>query len=401
MRFCLAVPTYWTFPGGRDEGEIFFDHPTPLDQEGTLPRLLTSLVPLLSAEDHIVVVAAATHDSLAGQTETRVRELLAAFTSQGSVHLFSSSHLAVFQDFCRQQGHPAFCSLLSLNGYGAIRNLTLVLANLLGARALVSLDDDEIITDAAFLARIEQDLHELAHTFAVFGLAGLYETPQGAIVAPEPQGAWVEFWPKMRWLNEAVAALGAAPTLTLTPLALGGNMVISRELGGSIPFDPLLPRGEDTDYVLNARLFGIPFFLDPQLRVVHDPPDKPHPVWKRLRQDLARFWYTRQKLLTIEPGHVPQPVTAADFLPYPGRFLTAELELLAYRAHTVLALEYLEAGEAAAARETLRNLEVLRRGWPGPGVFQTYYLFVQQWRRFQGWLATPEVRAGALEAIWG
>ncbi len=400
MRFCLAVPTYWTFPGGRDEGEIFFDHPTPLDQEGTLPRLLASLLPLLSADDHIVVVAAATQASLTLEVEARVQELVSRVSHHNRIHLFAASHLTLFHEFCRLQGRAAFCPLLSLDGYGAIRNLTLVLANLLGAQAMVSLDDDEIVRDAAYLERIDQDLTELARGSTVFGLAGLYETPQGAILAPEPQGAWVEFWPKMRWLNEAMATLAAAPTLTLTPLALGGNMVISRELARFIPFDPHLPRGEDTDYVLNARLFGIPFFLDPQLRVVHDPPDKPHPVWKRLRQDLARFWYTRQKLLTIEPGQVPQPVTAADFLPYPGRFLTADLELLAYRAHAVLALEYLEGGEVAAARETLRNLEVLRCGWPGPGVFQTYYQFVQEWRRFQDWLAAPEVRAGALEVIW-
>jgi hypothetical protein len=53
---------------------------------------------------------------------------------------------------------------------------------------------------------------------------------------------------------------------------------------------------------LNARMFGIPFFLDNTLGITHLPPDKPHPAWLRLRQDLVRFCYTRLKLRQQEPG---------------------------------------------------------------------------------------------------
>jgi len=402
MQFCLAVPTYWTFPGAAGQGDLFFDHPTPLDAAGTLHRCLDSLLPLASPQVTILVVAAATSDALADQVAARVGEILAGYPPTVRPRLFAAAQLARLHRFCQSQGRAAFLPLLSLQGYGAIRNLTLVAANLLAAEVLVSLDDDEIIPGPHFLARLGEDLALLVREQSIFGLAGLYESPQGDILLAEPTGAWVRFWPKTRWLNEAFQELaGPGPALRPTPLALGGNMAIPAALYRFLPFDPLLPRGEDTDYVLNARMFGVPFFLDAGLRVVHDPPAKPHPLWQRLRQDLQRFWYTRQKLLAQEPGLVPVLVRPTDLWPYPGKFLTADLELRAYRAHTALAQEYLAAGDVDAAQATLANLAILSTPPEGSAALATYLASVALWQQLQSWLAQPEVRAAALEAIWG
>ena len=48
----------------------------------------------------------------------------------------------------------------SLSGYGAIRNLGLLVANVLGFDAVVFLDDDEVVDDPEFLTK------------AMYGLAG-------------------------------------------------------------------------------------------------------------------------------------------------------------------------------------------------------------------------------------
>ncbi len=401
MRFCLAIPTYWTFPGSAVQGDLFFDHPTPLDTEGTLRRCLDSLLPLTSPQVSMIVVAAATSDCLAAQTAAHVGEILAGYPPTARPRLFAAAQLARLHQFCQSQGRPEYCRLLSLRGYGAIRNLTLVLANLLAAEVLVSLDDDEIITDPRFLARLTEALAVLGREYTLYGLAGLYESPAGEILVAEPTGGWVRFWPKIRWMNEAFQALaGPGPALRPTPLALGGNMAIPAALYRFLPFDPVLPRGEDTDYVLNARMFGVPFFLDAGLRVVHDPPAKPHPVWQRLRQDLQRFWYTRQKLLAQEPGLVPALVRPEDLWPYPGKFLTADLELRAYQAHTVLAQEYLAAGDIAAAQATLANLAILAPPPEGTSVLSNYLQSMALWQQLQSWLARPEIRAATLEAIW-
>ena len=81
----------------------------------------------------VVVVAAAAAKPLQAAVEQRVSNLLINHPQPRPPLLFSYSHLGKLQLYCRQQGHPDFSGLLSLSGYAAVRNLTLVLANLLGA----------------------------------------------------------------------------------------------------------------------------------------------------------------------------------------------------------------------------------------------------------------------------
>ncbi len=137
----------------RVEEEVIYDHPTPLDADGTLWRFLDSTQKLTDTNTQVVVVAAAAAESLQVAVEQRVSNLLTSHPQPRPPLLFSYSHLEKLQLYCRQQGHEDFCGLLSLSGYASIRNLTLVLANLLGADVMVSLDDDEIIADAEFLGQ--------------------------------------------------------------------------------------------------------------------------------------------------------------------------------------------------------------------------------------------------------
>lgn len=402
MRYCLAVPTYWTYPGGAGQEEVIYDHPTPLDAEGTLGRFLASVAKLVNREVQVVIVAAATAPGLQAAVEERVTGLMGNLYQPPAYLLFSYSHLERLREFCRWQGGEEFLSLLSLTGYSRIRNLTLILANLFNAEVMVSLDDDEIILDPDFLNKIAADFSFLARDRQKFGVAGLYENPQGEVLAVAPTGNWVKFWPKIKWMNAAFTALlGEKPHLKMTPLALGGNMAVGASLYRWLPFDPAVARGEDIDYVINARMFQVPFFMDTDLRVRHDPPAKPHPLWLRLRQDLDRFWYTREKLLSQETLPGMTRVTPAELMPYPGNFLTEDLEIRAYQAHSVLARAYLEAGNGPDALETLRNLELVQGSWPSPGVFRTYLEVVKIWRRLQAWLSQPRVREEALRVLWG
>lgn len=401
MRICFAVPTFWTYPGGRGEEEVIYDHPTPLDADGTLVRFLDSALAVAPESVRVVVVAAATAEALQNAVEERVGRLLARYPQPRQPLLFSYSQLRRLTAFCEAQGYPEFVELLSLSGYAAVRNLTLAAANLLDADILVSLDDDEILADPGYLIKIEKDFNILAKSYDMFGLAGFYESPGGDILAAEPAGDWVRFWPKIRWMNAGFIELaGDGPDLKLTPLALGGNMAVGARLYRFLPFDPGVVRGEDIDYVINARIFQVPFFMDSGLRVVHDPPAKPHPIWRRLRQDLQRFWYTRQKLLSQDGSLQPALVNPAELMPYPGNFLTEDLEMRAYRAHTALAREYLALNQPAEAYETLLNLSICEET-PAHNVFQAYLGKVAKWRRLQSWLNQGEVREAAREMLWG
>jgi hypothetical protein len=401
--FLLAVPTYWTHPEDRGGEEVFFDHPTPLNTPGTLRRTLDSFIPLVDSEVSVAVVAAATAPELNPAMEAWLQEIVDSPPLPYAVTWFWPSHLARLQDFLRDRGKEAWGDLLSVDSYGAIRNLTLMLANLLEADVLVSLDDDEVIEDQEFLSKISADLALLGPRQPIFGLAGPYVNADGRLLVPEPQTPWGLVWPKLRWMNQTLACLvDKEERLPRTSLALGGNMVLPADLCRRLPFDPDIPRGEDVDYVANAAMWGIPFFFDKNLRIIHLPPEKPHPTWLKLRQDLRRFAYARRKLREQEPHPDLVKVSPLELAPYPGNFLTDELEEKAYQSHALLALEYLAAGDDEGARQTLHNLCLFQQeNSCARNAFRAYQDLTARWQELQTWLADPEIGARARQALWG
>ena len=58
----MVIPTYWTGPKGEwQEGDKIFDHPTPLNEKGTLERTLQSLHNLEDKKFTLVIVGIATN----------------------------------------------------------------------------------------------------------------------------------------------------------------------------------------------------------------------------------------------------------------------------------------------------------------------------------------------------
>ncbi|MEW6386792.1 MAG: hypothetical protein AB1491_04665 [Thermodesulfobacteriota bacterium] len=401
--YLVAIPTYWTYPAGRGAEEVIYDHPSPLDTPGTLRRTLESLTPLIREKVRVAVVAGASASGLEGEVEGRVREIIATPPLPYPVLLLAASHRQALQDFFRRQGKTEWLPWLSPAGYSQMRNLTLILATIWEAEILVSLDDDEVIDDGDFLIKIEEDFALLSREHPICGLAGIYRQADGGVLLPEPAGAWAAYWPKLKWMNAAFRELIlTGPRLKPTPLGFGGNLALSAPLFRRLPFDPALTRGEDTDYILNARMFQIPFFLDNTLGILHLPPKKPHPTWLRLRQDLIRFAYTRVKLRQQEAAPGLARVAPEELKPYPGNFLDDNLESLALRSHALLSLEYLDAGDAEGARQTLENLLLLDRiTRSDKNVFQAYLGLAAQWQDLQTWLAYPPVAAQARQAVWG
>ncbi len=402
-RYFIAVPTYWTHPGSRGLEDVVFDHPTPLDAPGTLRRTLESLAPLATGGVQVGVVAAAASASLEVEVEHRVQEIINSPALPFQVIFFSGSHLKLLRDFTRRHGAPEWLPLLSLSGYSQIRNITLILASLWEAEVLVSLDDDEVVADQDFLAKIDEDFDILSRDRAIFGLAGIYQQADGGVLLPEPKEPWAGYWPKIRRLNAALAALALrGPRLKHTYLGFGGNMALGAPLFRRLPFDPAISRGEDVDYLINARMFQFPFYLDNALAIMHLPPDNRQPTWLALRQDLLRFCYTRLKIRQQEPRPGMDVVTAVELQPYPGFFLQDDLPLRAFQSHTLLALDYLAAGDPEGARHTLENLALMQAlEQSEKKVFEDYLQLVSRFQALQGWLADPGAAAEVRRALWG
>jgi len=166
---------------------------------------------------------------------------------------------------------------------------------------------------------------------------------------------------------------GAPPHLRPTPFAFGGNMTITRELYDVVPFDPAITRGEDIDYLINARLAGHRFVLDNRLAVTHLPPPHSHPDWLQLRQDAVRFAYQRDKIRAAS-------LAPTDLDPYPGPYLGAELSQKLQETCVLLADEYRAAGDWPSARETDRlGAEVANLCFPE--AWQTYLAYQARWQQ--------------------
>ena len=77
LKTIITVPTYWTFPEGKGGRErVSYDHPTPLDREGTLVRLLESLRGLRGADFGVFVIAATAAPELEAAAEGKVEEFI-------------------------------------------------------------------------------------------------------------------------------------------------------------------------------------------------------------------------------------------------------------------------------------------------------------------------------------
>ena len=118
-------------------------------------------------------------------------------------------------------------------------------------------------------------------------------------------------------------------------------MILHRELFECVPFDPLVTRGEDVDYLINSRIFGFSFFLDNTLSIKHLPQPKSHPQWKRLREDIYRFVYQAPKMQSQHKTGNLVHVSPEDFDPYPGEFLKPDLDEKIYRSSMMLSSQYL------------------------------------------------------------
>ena len=119
--------------------------------------------------------------------------------------------------------------------------------------------------------------------------------------------------------------------LVKTPIVFGGNMVFSRSTIEKISFDPYNTRGEDIDYLINAKMEGLHFFLDKELNIIHLPPDydNAHNSFNlsKLKQDILRFSYEKEKLKQVKNYDDLKNIDIEELMPYPGSFFADKVFL--------------------------------------------------------------------------
>ena len=180
----------------------------------------------------------------------------------------------------------------------------------------------------------------------------------------------------------------------MTPFVFGGNMVIHRNLFSVVPFDVNVTRGEDIDFLMNARMFGFSFFLDNQLSIKHLPPVKSHPVWMQLRSDIYRFMYERAKIESQKDIMGMTHVHPEDLDPYPGCFLKKDLEKKIEKSCRLLSKEYLGRGGKQGSDEALRNIILARSdAVPKYDPFEGLCLLQKHWNDLMEYTGKSEIRS--------
>ena len=315
-RIWIVIPTYW---GDADSG--IYDHPTPLDEDGTLAFLLDSLCKQDSVSSFsALILVSTTKPEYAAQASGRVRQIIAPYNQKLNLHV---ADVETAQSLDQElQSHGLDLQIASMQGYAAVRNLQLLIPATMGAEIIIAIDDDEVLPPN-YLTQATKWIGE-----KYTGIAGPYLNEEGSPYISEAKKVSNILVDKSVFMNETMCQLMAHPDkLKKTPMALGGNMIFHRELFTQVGFDPAITRGEDIDYLINARIAGKTFYFDPKLTITHLPPRHfEAPQYAKMRQDVIRFIYEREKLRLHN-------LASSEFLPYPGYllnddFIPAALEAL-------------------------------------------------------------------------
>lgn len=318
---CLIIPTFWTRRRGRvsDNPLLAYDHPTPIDAEGTLPACLRSLE-IVEGLGKVILIVAATDPAIEHQAEDRVREILGDFPNIDAL-VFGPAELGSLHRRLEQLEFADIINGVSLVGYGAVRNVGLMAAAVLGCECTVFLDDDQIITDPKFLVRATEGItKKLENGKIVLAKTGYYTDEEGRHQSHTKPTFSDSFWHKDDAVNQALSIVDAPPRIKVSPIAFGGCMTLHRDMFTNVSFDPWVMRGEDIDYVINARMHGGDVFMDGEWSVVHNPPKLPSEALQ-FRQDVFRFIYEHRKIEFAKSQVDLRQVTAESLAPFPGNFL--------------------------------------------------------------------------------
>lgn len=388
MRKAIVIPTYWSRAlhsgEGWVEGDAVYDHPTPIDGEDTLSLTLESMKILGSRDYILVILLCPTTEKILTQARQRVLEILDKANLGVQTYVFTPSQLnsikyIAYEKELKQES----TDLLSLHGYANVRNMCIYIAYILGVDVAMLIDDDEIFEKSNFIEIATEFIGGRLYGKTVDGIAGYYLNKYNNYYDDVNIEPWMTYWD--RFGSKAAAfdkIIGSEPRIKPTPFAFGGAMVIHRNLFKTVPFDPRITRGEDIDYLINAKMFGFHFFLDRELSIKHLPPPKSHPVWKRFREDIYRFMYEKKKIDTQYEVPNMNIVSPEEFDPYPGSFLKDELEDMIFKANVMLSMDYLASNDFESARESIKNIYLSKyEATPKDDVFTHLRKVQRYWRR--------------------
>lgn len=346
-----------------------------------LARLLNSLMILPKNRFRVLIVN--TNDPYDEKVTESINKLFPKFEKHFQLMQVTKYDLDFLHESLIKEGFNGVVDQISLKGFPNFRNIMLMVAKCLREKIVFIVDDDEVIEDKSLAKKVEEFIGEKIKGNFLYGKTGYYinegDTPYLVQQSPKKRKLWL----KETYINEALhQSISKKSRLNKTTMAFGGIMVLHEKLFSKVPFDPNIKRGEDTDYVINARQFGFQFLLDKKLRIRHLPPKKHVKYWDKLRQDIFRFVYEREKLKYFNR------IDLKSLEPYPAIFLKDDLEYKAVHTSINYAKRALKRKDYQFYKESFRNVEILYKDAKMNAVINAprYFEFQKQWVNLMGFI---------------
>ena len=346
------IPSYWAGAAADVHAPGAYDHSTSLNTSA--PELARCLDSLEQVRDLPRVIILAVCPLSATGDVARFIDAIAARHPKLDILTVTNVEAARIAERVAALAPHVSGEAVSLRGYGAIRNMGLAVASILGHDAVVFLDDDEVVLGADFMSRALYALNqETRQRLPIIAKSGYFYDAAGSPLADTTKaGICHRWWTKRiefnRWMRKALSGT----RISRSNYACGGLMALSARAFMRVAFDPYITRGEDLDYLLNLRLVGLDMWFDNQWSVRHLPPELPDRSG-RFMQDVYRWYYERAKLGYAARRQDLNPVTPASLMPYPGPWISSQLDERVRKTALVRTL---------LTHEHAGYLEVLRHG---------------------------------------
>ena len=316
----IVIPTFVSSRTGKQGSSptTVYDHVTLLSEEGELGRCLESLSKL-GGVGRIAVLVVADHATEA-KAYDKVLRTCARFPRLDTL-VVGAAQAALVRQRLDRLGVCALDSEIGLAGYGAMRNLGLILAAALGYNGVLFLDDDVVIEDPDFMEKAVYGLGKLTKRgIPILAKTGYYLNAEGTYHSMSQDKWYNRYWQQGKAFNQWIDAAMAAPRLSRGNHVCGGCLILHREAFRRLSFDPWITRGEDLDYLLDLRMYGADIWFDNQWWLHHLPPAT-HSEGLRFRQDIYRWLYEYRKMEYSRSQIDLHPIKPASLKPYPGPFL--------------------------------------------------------------------------------
>ncbi len=388
MKVAFVSPSFWS--GKRKDfhkpGDQIYDHPLPLEEKGTLVRCIKSMKRLKDQDFTFIIISAATRPEVEDEVDRKIRSLTEKIKTKFNIKFFGYQELRKLRRYLKRKKKKSLLEPLRMYGYAGIRNMCLLAAHILGVDIAISIDDDVVFEDPHYLKKAKEFISKKKGKDRILAVYGPYKYGKKGpewekIETPVWRTYWDNVAPARKAWEKFILSKGR---LKETSYIVMSNIVVHRDFFAKVPLDPEINRGEDMDWVVNARMFGYKFFVDNKLHVRHLPPPRTHPDWRLTREDIKRYIYEREKVHSLEKH---RGIPKEYFDPFPGEFLKKDLEERIFKSNIMLAMDSLIKKDFEGARGCLANIHLAKyKARPKFDPYEHMIKFQKVWERLMNYI---------------